>query len=474
MQQRLYRNLLIIVNLIVAVIFLSGCSSSASAASGTIETGTVTESTLTDTVESSGTVSAKQIATLTWGTSGDILEVKVQNNDTVSTGEELMKLQSTSAPTDVLEAISTLVSAKEKLTNVQNSKTSLAQAEVDLLAAQIAYNDAMANYYTLGQPIGSAEYISILKNQYLSAQRNLSRATGQYNRMADLDENDPKRASAYANLAQARIDVNDALTRLNHFSNPPTASDAKAIKSNLDLAKAQLDSAQQTYDEIKAGNTQALIKAQAAVDAAQTTVNELSIIAPFDGQVAVVYSQTGDLVGKGTKALVLVDRSEMYIDVLVAEDSIQKVQVGNAVEISFSGLGIDTTGKVKLVNPVGATSSGVTNYTVRVALDTPSPEILIGATASVVITTGDPHSVLFVPVSAVLTDAQGEYVTTVNTDGSTARVGVTTGDISNEEVAVTGDLTKGELVQLYTTAASTTSTTKNNRGGLFGLGNFLR
>ena len=452
---------------------MSGCAGSGS--SGSLETGVVTETTMTDTIETSGSVSAKQIATLSWGTSGNVLEVNVQNNDTVTSGQELLKLESTSAPTEVLEAISTLVTAKQNLAYVQESNTDLAEAEVALVNAQIAYNDARNDWFDLDDPVGNAEYIEVLKKDYLLAQKTTARAYTRWCYYSEANDESSDKIAAYADLAQARINEFDALTRLNHFSNPPTALEAEAVEAAYDLAKSNLATAQNNYDAIKAGNVDAITVAQAAVDAAQATVNKLSIIAPFDGEVAVVYSQKGDVVSRGTEALVLVDRSQLSIDVQVDEESISSVQVGNPVAVSFEALGIETTGKVALVDPIGVMSSNVVNYTVRVNLDETDPDILIGATATVVITTGDPRNVLFVPVSSVLTDEEGEYVTRINNGGSTERVAVVTGDIADEKVEVTGELTKGEMVQLYTTTSTDDESSDQNRGGgMFGLGGFFR
>jgi len=475
MQQKFRRYFFAIVFVLVISILITGCSSSSSTATPVISTGNVSVASVTDTVSTSGTVSAKQIATLTWGTSGNVLKVNVQNNDNVTGGQELMKLDSASASTDVLNAVSNLVTAKQTLEKTKNSTTTLAQAEVALVTAQSAYNDALKQYYSIDQPLGSPEYIDILQKAYLDAQRSTLRAYTQYNRFADLASDDPKRASAYAQLAQARINESDALIRLNHFSNPPTALEVAAINANLNLAKAQLVEAQNTYDQVKNGNAVALAQAQAAVDSAQTMVNKLSIFAPFNGQVAVVYSQVGDVVSQNSKALILVDRSQMYVNVLVDENSISKVKVGDSATVDFTALGIKTTGKVSLINPIGVVSANVVNYTVRVQLNKVDPKILVGATATVVITTGAPQDKFYVPVSAVLTDAQGEYVTVVNNDGSTARVSVVSGDIANEQVQVNGNLKKDELVELYTTTTSSTTTSTTQRGGLFGgAGRFLR
>lgn len=451
--------------LILIVMMISGCSSKTSA-SAQAGTGVVTETTMTDTVESSGTVSAKQIATLTWGTSGNVLEINATTNQLVTSGDVLMRLDSTSAPADVIEAISTLVTAQQNLLIAQESTTDLAEAEVALAEAKDAYYQALGYSYTLGKPVGSDDYNAILKSNMINAQAAVEKAQDYYDGFAETPDSDTRKAAALASLAEARIALKEATSIYNYYTNAPNALDSAAITAELNLAKSQLDDAQRAYDLLKDGkNTDAITSAQAAVDAAQATVNKLSIIAPFDGEVAVIYSQIGDVVSSGTQALVLVDRTKMYIDVSVDETSISSVQVGNTAEISFDALGISTTGKVTLIDPIGVASSGVVNYTVRIELDKTDPEILIGATASVVITIGEPQSVLFVPVSAVMSDAQGEYVMRVK-NGTTERVAVVSGQIVDETVIVVGDLQKGDVVQLYTSTSSDTSSEEETQSSM--------
>ncbi len=439
--------------LILIVMMISGCSSKSSA-SAQAGTGVVTETTMTDTVESSGTVSAKQIATLTWGTSGNVLEINATANQQVTSGDVLMRLDSTSAPSDVIEAISTLVTAQQDLLIAKESTTALAEAEVALNTAKDAYYQALGYSYTLNKPVGSEDYNAILRSNVLNAQAAVDKAQDYYDGFAEFPDSDTRKAAARASLAEARIALKEATSIYNYYTNVPNTMDAAVITAEFNLAQSQLDDAQRAYDLLKDGNnTDAVTSAQAAVDAAQATVNKLSIIAPFDGEVAVVYSQIGDVVSSGTQALVLVDRTKMYIDVSVDETSISSVQVGNPAEITFDALGISTTGKVTLIDPIGIATSGVVNYTVRVELDKTDPKILIGATASVVITIGEPQNVLFVPVSAVMSDAQGEYVMRVS-NGSTERVNVVSGTIVDDTVIVVGDLKKGDVVQLYSSTSS--------------------
>ena len=444
--------------MILSLSMLEGCAKTTSSASQT-GTGVVTETTMTDTVESSGSVSARQLATLSWGTSGNVLQLNIAANDIVESGDVLMTLDSQSAPADVIQAISTLVTAQQNLVTAKESKTAIAEAEVALNEAKDNYYQALGYSYTLDKAIGTDDYNAILKNNVVKAQEALDRAEKNFNGYAEYSDTDAKKVAARAALAQAKLDLNEATVIYNYYTNKPNALDSEAILADLHLAKAQLDDAQRAYDLIKDGNnTDAVTSAQAAVDAAQATVNKLSIIAPFSGEVAVVYSQVGDIVSNGTQAAVIVDRSTLYVDVQIDETSISRIKVGNTAEITFDAFeGLDTTGKVTLIDPIGTSSSGVVYYTVRVELDKSDPAILIGSTATVVIQTGDPQSVLFVPVSAVLNDAKGEYVMRVKNDGSTERVTVVSGQIYDDTVVVAGDLAKGDVVQTYTSSSSSST-----------------
>jgi len=465
---------------IILTTFLAACSPSSSDAS-IPTTGRVTSEILTDSIETSGALEAKHIAALTWSTSGNVLDVNVSSHDKVTDGEVLLRLDPTTAPTEVLNAVSELVTATQELEDLQLSKTGLAEAYQTLVDAKIAFEDAREQYLMLGDPIAPEDFTASLKLAYINAQKATERALRAYNQYGDNpesydDESYYPKFAAYAALCQARINEADALTRLNHFTNPLTKVLADKTTGEYNLAKENLALAQKAYDEIADGNQGALTAAQAAVDAAQATVNKLSVIAPFDGEVAVVYSQAGDSVTSGTEALILVDRSTLYVDVLVEEASISEVKIGDPAGISFQALGIEATGEVEFIDPIGVSADNVVNYTVRVTLNETDPELLVGSTATVVITTGEPHEVLFVPVTAVLMDEGGEYVTRVPQDGTTERVKVVTGDITDGKVQVTGNLAQGDLLQLTASSAadSSDSSTADRRGGLFGMGKFIR
>lgn len=453
---------------------LAGCSKNArvSAEAGT---GIVTESTLTDTVDSSGSVQADQVAILTWDTSGVVSVVNVQTGDFVKTGDVLVELDSTTVPAEVIQGYVDLAEAKLALEDAK-SNSSTAKAAVALAEAKAAYEEALGHYYQIGVSYGDQSDIAEIEAALNIAEIQLKQANERLTDLSSLADDNLQKAQAVQNVLNCQENVNELKTTLNYYKSTPDALDEETLKANLELAKAELDSAQREYDRVKDGpNADDIAVAQAAVDAAQATVNKMKIIAPFDGEVIVIYNQVGDQVSQGESSVILVNRDKMYVEVSIDETSISNIKVGDVATISFDAFpGKETTGKVTFINPIGSSVSGVVNYTVRVELDKADPSILIGATASITIQTGDPESILFVPIEAVQSDAQGEYVTRITNNGE-ERVSVVSGQIVNDTVVVDGDLKAGDIVKLYTSTSSSsedTTETQSSRDNFIPGGNF--
>jgi RND family efflux transporter MFP subunit len=468
MRNKIRNIALIVVSLIMISALLVGCSSSTTAAA---TTGTVSKISESSTVESSGNITAKQQTTLSWETSGIVGSVDVATNDTVSKGDTLMTLDSSTAPSDVIAAQETLVSAKKALEDAQQSNTSKAAAEVALASAQTAYNTALGNYWNRSATVGSAQSIAVYQQKIIIQDNKILDLKTKLDALSELSDTDSRKAQAKQDYNQAIIDRATLKRTLDGLQATPDALDVQTLESALDLAKANLEDAQRTYDSVKDGpSSDAIASAQAKVDAAQSTVNMLSITAPFDGEVVAIQTQVGDQVAEGTSAIILVNRSTLYLDVLVDETDISKIEIGDTATITYSALpDLTSTGKVTFINPVGSSTSGVVNYTVRVTLDEADPSILLGATATVEIDTGAAASSLTVPVTAVQTDDTGEYVMRVKSDGTTERVTVVSGTVSGTSVVVTSkDLAEGDTVQLVTSTTTASSTQETTAGSILG------
>ena len=376
--------------------------------------GTVASLNVAETVEASGSLEAQPFASLTWDTAGVVEEVYVKAGDQVKTGDVLMKLNANSVPSKVLSAQSDLATAQKELDDLLiTSDEELAQAVIDLKDAKEAYDKA-ANYL-----------------KYLQTSRKVRQT---YTKIS-IDDH----FGRWQNVYKTRV-----------FKGPAPADWITDAENDLALKKAQLEDAQSAYDRLKDGpNAQDVTAAQARIDAAQATVNSMSIIAPFDGQVLYVESQPGDIVDTESTALEMANLDHLYIESQIGESDIASISVGDPITATLDAVeGLELTGQVAAIDPLGEVGSDSVQYTVRIDIDKIEKllSLPLGSTANVTIEVEPATPSLAVPITAVQNDDKGEYVFVVQADGSTKRVDVETGTIVDDLVVVTGELKKGDTL----------------------------
>jgi HlyD family secretion protein len=282
-------------------------------------------------------------------------------------------------------------------------------------------------------------------------------------------DGDPSKTAAKLAWTNAQLELNTLLAKYAWYTGKPSDTEVAVAQATLDSAKATLADAQREYEKLKNGPDPVdVAAAEAKVAAAQAEVNKMAIIAPFDGVVLTVQTAAGNPVSSGDAAIEMVNPATLRVEALVDETSISSVAVGDTADITMDLLpGVTLTGKVTIISSIGTTVNGLVKYTVTIALDPTDQPVRFGATASVTINTSEPHTVLAVPVNAVQTDSQGEYITLVNADSSTQRITVESGDLSNGLVTITtAGLKEGDQIVLgASSGTSSSSSSSNNNGG---------
>jgi RND family efflux transporter MFP subunit len=363
---------------------------------------------------------------------------------------------------DLTSKQSTLLSTQDTLQSQINKHAAMNGTRCDATTIanyQAAYDAALERYNRTGHIIDSKEY-----NAMQTAAANLTWCSSDYS-AAEI-------AAAAANIAstQAQIQLLQSQIASDQAQINDTGNAVYGLAINLNTvwaayqdATQQLNNAVTTLYQIeRSPNPDDLAAAQAKVQSAQAEVNSLTLTAPFGGEVTNVGYQPGDSVNQSTAAIVLVDRSKLYVNLQIDEAHVVKLSVGDTVTISLESTpNLSLTGSVTYINPIGTSSQGLVYYGVRVVLDQSDPTILIGATADVTIQAGQPQTVMTVPVNAVGSDTQGEYVSVIGSNNSSQQVTVVSGQIlSDNTVIVTGNLKAGDTVGLL----SSTTTTSNSGG----------
>ena len=202
----------------------------------------------------------------------------------------------------------------------------------------------------------------------------------------------------------------------------------------------------------------------------QDLQDSLTLVAPVDGEVISLGYEAGDEAKLNPAAVELIDRKNLYLTLSIEESRIIRLEVGDPVALSIEVMpDVKLNGHVGYINPVGSASQGVVYYTVRVDIDQPETNVLIGATADVAIQLTEPRDVFTVPVLAVQNDTEGEYVYRI-VGGQYERVAVVSGLIlADDSVIVEGNLAVGDTVALFTSTASTSELSNMRVPGMGGV-----
>lgn len=158
---------------------------------------------------------------------------------------------------------------------------------------------------------------------------------------ADLAAAEAALAAAIADLAGAEAQHELALRSLETAA--ATARRQRALAAADTASQAELERAEQALAEAEAGLASATASREAAMsardaataarDAAQAGLDELSLRAPFAGEVVAQYAQPGEVVAAATPVLELADPDALAVEVRVDETALAGLVGGQPARI---------------------------------------------------------------------------------------------------------------------------------------------
>lgn len=445
----------ILVSSLALLIVVSGCSRFAAggtlASTGEEQTAPVELGPLTATVGATGSVRPEQLEALTFRTTGTVAEVLVEVGDRVRKGDRLAVLSDATLPSVVLLARADLAAAERALDDVLHSEQAAAQAQLAMANARDAL-DLAERRLTWNQEGNRAtsDTLKAAKAKLAVERERMERAEDAYRSApGDLEEGGAK-AQAYLAFNNARRAYRTALSSYNWYTGYPSEIEQAKLEADVAVAQAQLDDASREFERMKDGpDPDDVAAAEARVAAAQATMQQAWIEAPFDGTITAVEVQPGDQVSPGTVAFQLADLSRLLVDVDISEVDINRILPGQLVELSFDAI-LDRTyqGAVTEVDLVGTETQGVVNFLVTVAIEDPDDLVRPGLTAAVNLVVDQIENALLVPNRAVRV-VDGERVVYVLRDGKLTAVPILLGTSSESHSQVLeGELSVGDTIVL--------------------------
>ncbi len=450
--------LIIIIALVVAGIFGFRYfrQQAATAAASSFQTVALERGSLTALVGATGTVRANQTALLSWQTTGTVGQIDVSVGDLVKKDDVLAELQRASLPQNVIMAESDLITARRNLEDLRDSNLVRAKAQQNLVNAEKAVEDAQKKVNSKSYTLASQDVIDVSYANYILAQNEVDRLQSNYDGTAHLADNNPNRAAALSALAAAKQRRDTALANYNRAKSRPDELDVNLAQANLEIAQANLADMQREWERVKNGvDPNDLAAAQARVEAIEATLGLAEIKAPFNGTVTEVNVIPGDQVAPTLSAFRLDDLSRLLLDVQITEIDINRVRVGQEVDITFDAiLDKEYKGKVSEVGRVGTAVQGVVNFNVTIELIDADADVLPGMTGAVNIVVEKLDDVLLVPNRAVRLREGKRIVYVQKSDGTLDTVEIQIGASSETNSQILSDnLKAGDTVVLNPPAA---------------------
>ena len=134
-------------------------------------------------------------------------------------------------------------------------------------------------------------------------------------------------------------------------------------------------------------------------------------VAPCDGIIASLEVSEGDEITSGSLLCSILQGEDMKLTIAVDELDVVNVEAGQKVTITVDALsGVEISGEVYKIAPVGSNSGGVTTYDVELSFDAEGTGVRSGMNATGEIEIASKSSTLFVPVEAIMTINNTTYV----------------------------------------------------------------
>lgn len=367
-------------------------------------------------ITAEGTLSLPWHRELTFGTTGTITKINVEEGDGVVKGQELASLDTTSLERTIRTAELAVRSAEMDLESATNSLTELT-TPYPFLTFAFAFPES------LDAVRAAQSYIEEAQKELVLGLK------GEPYDMAEMKEK--------LRLARERLDEAES-------------------KLATGLGEGIIPS--ETYWTIRAAQI-TVEKAQIALDGAINDVDKARIelekaviIAPFDGVIAAVNVKEGDKLSSmnyaTTTIIELIDPTIMELKAELDEIDIPDVELNQRAIIEVDALpALQLEGKVTYIDPVSTEESGVVLYEVTISFDVSAGSGLrSGMSATAEVVTDGRSNVLLVPNRAIEYDDQNNPVVKVMVDEQIQEKSVVLGISDGYDTEVLAGVGEGDTV----------------------------
>lgn len=440
-----------------------------------VDTAAVEKGTITSTLDTSGTIASELTRVYASPVSAQVGEVPVTAGQSILKGEYLLTYDTTSLQksydiaelqakaenatnNDALakssESATDLATSTNDINTLQSMEATL-NAEIASLQSQATGNeiDSNKNAAINEEIVGIKAEIENLAAQIATLETKKASeglSDKEKEKLKDLKEKKSKKEDKLKEKEKSLkkgVDIANNLTQIQ----------AQLTQKNTQLAEIQshLAEAQSKKAAAEAGILSESAKAnisysqQASKLTLEQSAEDLSkakagITADFDGIVTDVQASAGAVAAEGTPLITIASAESMCVEIPVSKYNLTNLKLDQKATVTFQDK--EYTGTINYISKMASVNeSGAAMVTVKVHIDTPDDNLILGLDAKVSIDLGMAENVLMVPLSAVNSDTEGDFVYVVE-EGLVAKKYVTTGMASKEDMEIKSGIEEGEKV----------------------------
>ena len=279
----------------------------------------------------------------------------------------------TEASVDVADAAIAQAAANRDVVLEGPTNSQIVAAEAALLAAEAQrkpIEDSLGNVIRFEVGGDAEEQLRLSLN---AAQANVNAAQVALDEL-NVGATAAQRQAASSSVAAAAATRDKAAADLALFLAGPKPEQVRLSEIQKEQAEASVSEAEIAISALEAGLATAeagVAEAQAGLATAQAALDKMVLTAPFDGVVANLFLELGEVVLPATPVLILADFNGWQVETTdLTELDVVSVEVGQSVNISVDALPGETlTGMVEDIATVSTLTRGDITYQVTIRLD---------------------------------------------------------------------------------------------------------
>jgi len=399
------KNIFIILSIFVAALLLASCDTFAATAT---EEPTAIPVVDDFAVVAEGSLVPNESVELSFVVAGQVAEILVEKGDSVKAGDVIARLgDREQLETNLANANLELATAELELLTAQRDKQVLYDNwPTDATAAQETLNDARQEVYdtqrTYNYRVTPSDQtdIDVAWSTVVLAEDELDKAKEDFEPYEDKPADDKTRANYQSRLAEKQGSYDDAVRKYNSLVDPSSDFEINQALATFNIAQARLEQAEKDYNDLIDGpdpDELALVEAridsaetritaaQTNIAAAQAALDDLDLVATFEGMIVDLDLLVGEQVSPGSPVVTLVDFSKWYVETdNLTEIEVVDVSVGQSVTVIPDALpDVELTGSVESIDDFFEEKRGDITYTARILLEDVDPLLRWGMTVVV-------------------------------------------------------------------------------------------